>query len=85
MARTRRIDPVMDHTITRVRIGQNKATGQFDCRHPYQPNEPSGYLAWGEWAEQKAKTHDCSQCPDCGLWSIYTPKRRTPSRGRSGA
>lgn len=56
------------HSETRVRV-------QGDCRHPYLPDEPSGYLAWGEWAERKAKTHDQEQCPECGLWVIY--KRRT--------
>ncbi len=57
MARTR----VHDHSVTRVRI-------QGDCRHPYLPDEPSGYLAWHAWAEQKAKTHRQRQCPECSLW-----------------
>jgi hypothetical protein len=38
---------------------------------------PSGYLAWWEWADRKAKTHDQQRCPTCLLWAIWTP--RTPS------
>ena len=36
---------------------------------------PDGYLAWHEWAEKKAKTHEQTQCPTCGFWSIW--KRKT--------
>ena len=35
---------------------------------------PSGYVAWHEWAERMAETHDQEQCSGCGLWMIWTPK-----------
>lgn len=35
---------------------------------------PSGYVAWHEWAERKAKTHNQLQCPTCGTWAIWKPK-----------
>ena len=63
------------HTTTRVRIGR-RADGTA-CEHPYMKDEPSGYLQWTEWAEKKSKTHDQTQCPDCGLWAIYSRKRKT--------
>lgn len=44
---------------------------KVECNHD---PEPSGYLAWFEWAEQKAKTHDQLQCPHCKLWKIWVPK-----------
>ncbi len=37
---------------------------------------PSGYGDWFEWAEKKGKTHDQTQCPGCGLYLIWKPKRR---------
>lgn len=67
-----------DHAVTRVRV-------QGDCRHPYEADEPSGYLAWHAWAEEHMKTHRHKQCPKCGLWTICASKRETPSRGRTGA
>lgn len=39
--------------------------------------QPLGYLAWHEWAEKKARTHDQHQCPTCGLWTIWRRKERT--------
>lgn len=45
-----------------------------DCVHPNEPTEPTGYVAWHEWVEKYAETHDQGQCPDCGLWAIWTPK-----------
>lgn len=36
---------------------------------------PSGYLAWHEWADKKAKTHRQTQCSTCGYWSIWVPKK----------
>jgi hypothetical protein len=44
------------------------------CVHPFEPDEPSGYIGWHDWAKRKAETHDQRQCPDCGLWAIWTPK-----------
>lgn len=37
---------------------------------------PSGYVAWHEWAEKKAKTHTQERCPTCLLWAIWKPKRK---------
>lgn len=37
---------------------------------------PDGYLHWHTWAEQVYKTHTFTRCPDCGLWTIATPKNR---------
>ena len=37
------------------------------CVHPYEPTEPSGYVAWHEWAPKYAKTHKQKPCPDCGI------------------
>lgn len=45
-----------------------------DCVHPYEPTEPTGYIGWHDWVEKYAKTHTQSQCPDCGLWVIWTSK-----------
>lgn len=58
---------IHDHSATRVRVHGN-------CEHPYEPDEPSGYLAWHEWAEEHDKTHVHEQCPDCGLWVICKPR-----------
>lgn len=44
-----------------------------DACVPHTPS-PSGYLAWHEWAEQMAKTHEQHRCPGCGLWQIWKPK-----------
>lgn len=43
------------------------------CKHT---PEPSGYVAWHEWAEKKAKTHVQQQCPVCGLWKIWRRKKQ---------
>jgi hypothetical protein len=46
-----------------------------ECEHPvYLPDEPRGYLAWHEWAEEKSKTHSQRRCPHCGLYAIWEPK-----------
>jgi len=37
------------------------------CVHPYEPTEPSGYVAWHEWAPKYAKTHKQTPCPKCGI------------------
>ena len=37
---------------------------------------PGGYLNWHAWAEKKAKTHDQLQCPTCGFWAIWKPKKK---------
>lgn len=43
---------------------------------------PAGYVAFFEWAEQKAKTHRCVKCPHCGLWAIWIPKRPKLPKGK---
>lgn len=48
------------------------------CVHPLVRGEPSGYLAWHEWAERKDRTHEQTQCPKCGLW-VFWRKRTTAS------
>jgi len=35
---------------------------------------PSDYVAWHEWAEKKAATHEQTRCPTCGRWAIWKPK-----------
>lgn len=42
-----------------------------DLRTP----SPVGYLEWREWAAEKSKTHRQEQCPECGLWSVWKPKK----------
>lgn len=44
------------------------------CVHTPQP---TGYLAWHEWAEQASKTHKQERCPVCNRWAIWTPKEPT--------
>lgn len=36
---------------------------------------PEGYLAWHAWAEEKQKRYRCEQCPTCGFWTIWKPKK----------
>ena len=44
---------------------------------------PGGYVQWHEWAAAMKKTHDQSQCPGCGLWLIWTPKKGSATGGGS--
>ena len=45
------------------------------CEHPESyPDEPKAYIAWHEWADEKAKTHEQKHCPYCKLWAIWEPK-----------
>lgn len=39
---------------------------------------PAGYLQWQSWAAEMAKTHRQTQCPDCGLWAVWIPKKEAP-------
>lgn len=34
-------------------------------------DEPSGYVAWHEWAERMSKTHHQERCPECGRLTIW--------------
>ncbi len=40
------------------------------CEHPYEADEPSGYVQWHYWAERHQKTHKHARCKKCGLWVI---------------
>lgn len=42
---------------------------------PKHRTGPSSYNARADWSEQMTKTHVQSQCPVCGLWVVWTPKR----------
>ena len=44
---------------------------QPECEHT---KRPEGFVAFQEWAEKKAKTHDQIRCPVCGLWAVWVPK-----------
>lgn len=35
---------------------------------------PRGYVAHGEWAEEKLKTHVQKRCPGCGLWKLWVER-----------
>jgi hypothetical protein len=37
---------------------------------------PEGYIQWHHWAEAMSKTHRQRKCPGCGLYAIWTPKRK---------
>lgn len=50
---------------------RDKIAAEHGCEHPRLPDEPSGYLAWHEWAEKKSETHVQRQCPKCRLWVIW--------------
>lgn len=43
-----------------------------ECRHT---PVPALYHDWYEWCERASKTHSSVQCPCCGLWSIWLPKK----------
>jgi predicted RNA-binding Zn-ribbon protein involved in translation (DUF1610 family) len=36
---------------------------------------PEGYIDWHLWAEKKARSHVQHECPTCGFWAIWKPKR----------
>lgn len=38
-------------------------------------NQPSGYIAWHDWAQKKTKTHRQVRCQGCGLFSIWVPRK----------
>lgn len=46
------------------------------CRHT---KSPTGYVAWHEWAEKKAKTHEQERCPNCGLWAVWVKRSQRPA------
>ena len=50
------------------------STKRVICPDHRRDDEPKGYLAWHEWAEQMSKTHRQERCPECGYWHIWVPK-----------
>ena len=36
---------------------------------------PEGYIEWYEWARRASKTHAPINCPCCGLFKIWKPKK----------
>lgn len=62
-------------TLNHPPFGNYKSAEECADRAKHTP-DPPGYLAWMEWAEKKAKTHDQHQCPTCGFWVIWKPKRK---------
>ena len=40
-------------------------------------HQPTGYVQWHEWAEQKSRRHYQVRCPGCGLFSIWKRKRKS--------
>lgn len=59
------------------RPSYEKHFGPLDAPCPNTENHtpcPTGYVAWHEWAAEKAKTHDQETCPECGLYSIWRPR-----------
>ena len=40
---------------------------------------PGDYAGWHAWAEEKAKTHAQTKCPECGLYLIWEPNAASNS------
>lgn len=51
------------------------------AKHTKHPKwlQPSDYLGWHSWAEEKSKTHRQKRCGGCGLWVIWVPKKKRGS------
>ena len=48
-----------------------------DCQKAFKHTPvPDGYVAWMEWAEKKAKTHEQIKCPVCKTYSIWKRKAK---------
>ncbi|MCP4990493.1 MAG: hypothetical protein GY928_31970 [Colwellia sp.] len=43
------------------------------CRHT-PGSDKLGYNEWSGWQAEKKKTHNQTQCPNCGLWSVWVKK-----------
>jgi hypothetical protein len=52
---------------------KNACPREGQRNHSPLKGEPSGYLAWHEWAEHKSQTHYPTKCPDCGLFVVWKP------------
>lgn len=53
-----------------------------DCRHCGRKgrgyrDEPTGYVAWHEWAERMGRTHEQQRCPTptCGRFSVWVKRQ----------
>jgi hypothetical protein len=44
-----------------------------DAARRHTPS-PTGYIAWHEWAEKKARTHVQRRCPSCGFLAVWVRK-----------
>ncbi len=42
----------------------------------HNDDKPSDYTQEEQWARRKLRTHEQTQCPDCGLWVIWVPKTK---------
>ena len=71
------MNPVSSSRSMRGQPLRDRIMREAGCEHSRQPGEPMGYLAWFEWVETYAETHDQGQCPRCRLWVIWTPKERS--------
>ena len=45
------------------------------CKN-HTPNQPTGYVAWFDWAKKMSKTHKQIKCEGCGLYSVWVPKQK---------
>ena len=48
------------------------------CIAAHNGDDNLPYLAWHEWAAEKAKTHKQIKCPHCGLYRVWIPKKGRP-------
>lgn len=54
----------------------------FEVDNPDCPNVashepwPRGYIQSSDYADEMMKTHEQSECPDCGSLLIWTPKEK---------
>ena len=47
------------------------------CGEPgrFYRDEPTGYVAWHEWAEKMSRTHKQHSCPKCGRFTVWRKQR----------
>jgi len=38
--------------------------------------EPTGYIAWHEWAKKKSKTHRSTKCGKCWFFHVWKKRRQ---------
>lgn len=49
-------------------------TNKWPCGAKRLKSEPSGYLAWFDWATEKLKTHKQLQCPKCQRYHVWVKR-----------